>query len=38
MDQVSVTASVTSATQITVYWTCPCAVRGNFKFNYRIGA
>jgi hypothetical protein len=38
MDQVAVTASVTSATVITAYWSSARRVRGNFKFNYAIGA
>lgn len=38
MDQVTVTASVTSATTITAYWSSPRKVRGNIKFNYMIGA
>lgn len=38
MDQVSVSASVTSATVITAYWASPRRVTGNFKFNYAIGA
>lgn len=38
MDQVSVSASVTSATVITAYWSSPRRVRGNFKFNYAVGA
>jgi hypothetical protein len=38
MDGISVTASVTSATQITAYWQSTTPVRGNVKFNYLIGA
>ena len=38
MDQVRVAASVTSTTQITGYWASPHKVRGNFKFNYFVGA
>jgi hypothetical protein len=38
MDQVTVTASVTAANTITAYWASPRRVKGNFKFNYAIGA
>ena len=38
MDDVVCTASVTSATTITVYWTATGPVKGNRKFNYFIGA
>lgn len=38
MDNVAVSASVTSSTQITCYWNSATRVRGNRKFNYLIGA
>lgn len=38
MDQITVAASVTSATEITAYWVSAYLVAGNFKFNYMIGA
>ena len=38
MDLLQVTASVTSATVITAYFTSPLLVAGNFKFDYLIGA
>ena len=37
MDLISVTASVTSATEITAYWQSAGPVSGNVKFNYVIG-
>lgn len=37
MDQVQVTASVTSPTTIRAYWIATGAVIGNFKFTYMIG-
>jgi hypothetical protein len=38
MDLIVATASVTSSTEITAYWQSLGPVRGNFKFNYMIGA
>lgn len=38
MDQLLITASVANSTTITAYWTSHYPVRGNFKFNYTIGA
>lgn len=38
MDGVSVSASVTATNTITAYWNSATRVRGNFKFNYLIGA
>jgi hypothetical protein len=38
MDQLLVTASVINSTTIRAYWTSHYPVRGNFKFNYLIGA
>ena len=38
MDGVTVSASVTSATTITAYWNSARRVKGNFKFNYFVGA
>ena len=37
MDVVDVSASVTSATQITAFWRSRTRVRGNVKFLYQIG-
>lgn len=37
IDLITVTASVTSATEITAYWQSDGPVCGNFKFNYVIG-
>jgi len=38
MDGLSVSAVVTSATEITAYWNSARRVKGNFKFNYFVGA
>lgn len=38
MDRILCSASVTAANLITVYWSSQYKVRGNFKFNYFIGA
>ena len=38
MDGLTVSASVTSATEITAYWNAATRVKGNFKFNYFVGA
>lgn len=38
MDQVDVSASVTATNTITAYWKSNTFVKGNFKFNYLIGA
>lgn len=38
MDNVAVKASVTAADTITAYWNADGYVKGNFKFNYLIGA
>jgi len=38
MDGLTVSASVTSATEITAYWNSARRVKGNFKFNYFVGA
>ena len=38
MDNVSVKASVTAADTITAYWNADGFVKGNFKFNYLVGA
>jgi hypothetical protein len=38
MDNVSVKASVTAADTITAYWNADGYVKGNFKFNYLVGA
>lgn len=38
MDNISVKASVTAADTITAYWNADGYVKGNFKFNYLVGA
>ncbi len=38
MDGLVVKASVTAADTITAYWNSATRVRGNFKFNYLVGA
>lgn len=38
MDSINVTAKVLSATVIRCYWESIHRVRGNFKFNYFVGA
>lgn len=38
MDQLSISASVTAANTIVAYWASARRVRGNFKFNYLVGA
>ncbi len=37
MDALTISANVTSATQITAFWRSRTRVRGNFKFTYHIG-
>lgn len=37
MDQVNIVAKVTDAATITAWWQSPCAVSGNFKFDYLVG-
>jgi len=38
MDGLTVSGVVTSATEITAYWNATTRVKGNFKFNYFVGA
>jgi len=38
MDQILVTGTVSNSTNITAYWFSTQRVRGNFKFNYIVGA
>ena len=38
MDAITVSASVTAADTITAYWNSATRVKGNYKFNYLIGA
>ena len=38
MDGLTVSGVVTSATEITAYWNAATRVKGNFKFNYFVGA